>query len=483
MHRRLPIVGLSLCAALVFIAPVRAQQPGPGAPVGSVDPVAFRQTVAGADAAPPSPPAAGPDAPALERRGGEPADRERATADAEVEGPPIVAGNPAAATVVVGTGDLGRLLGLERRGIRVAGSSVMGATVEMLGGVRPGRVAAQNLLVLAATADLEQLCGWKGATFEIEFLDHHGTPAGSLTGDVQGFEGLDGGPPLSREELYQLWLFQTFLEGRLSVRIGKLVPTYQFGSIADVTGLIMTPIFVMPTVLGREPGYPDSAAGITVVAGPSKPWYAQFGFYDGRGGVSGVPTGLHGPEFNGQYFTIGETGLVYQLGRQQLGGKLGLGGWGQIGELQRFDGGKQDGTSGFYFFAKQHLWYENSGIDQQGMTGYLQLGLADPRVQLVQRYLGAGLAWSGFIPRRDRDSVGMGVAWGRLTDEPGARNRFPQYPTGSPRANEVILQGYYQRVVSKNVILQPVLTYIIDPGSNSNIPNAFAFTQHLGLLF
>jgi carbohydrate-selective porin OprB len=97
--------------------------------------------------------------------------------------------------------------------------------------------------------------------------------------------------------------------------------------------------------------------------------------------------------------------------------------------------------------------------------------------------VGAGLTWTGFLPRRDRDSAGPGVAWGRLTDQPGALNLFPQFPTGSTRANEVVLQLYYQRVVGKNLLLQPTLTTIVDPGSNSTIPNAFLFTQRVGVLF
>lgn len=395
-----------------------------------------------------------------------------------------ISGNPAATNSSPGTGTLGQLLRLDQIGIRLGGIWIYDQTGDLLGGLKPGDWSGQNLLVLDLTADLEQLCGWKGGKAGIEFLNHRGSTAGELTGDVQGFNGLDGGPPLSRSQLYQLWYLQTFFDKHLSVRIGKQVPSYDFANIADVTGLIMTPVFTMPTILGREPGYPDSATGIAVIASPGEHVYAQFGFYDGRLGGSGTPTGVLGPQFNGQYFYIGETGLIYTLGRHHLNGRLGVGAWGQSGKLPRFDGGTQDGTTGFYLFVKQHLWYENPGVDRQGIAGYFQLGLADPEVQLVQQYLGCGIAWTGFLPRRDRDSIGMGVAWSRLTSEPGAEKAvFPQFTTGDLRSNETILQWYYQSIVSANVFLQPTLTYIIDPGSNSGIKNPLAVTLRLGIQF
>jgi porin len=388
-----------------------------------------------------------------------------------------ISGNPAASNISPGTGDLGRILGLDELGIRLGGVWIMDENGAWLGGARPGHWAEQNLFVLDTTFDLEKLIGWRGGKVGLEFINHNGSAASSLTGDLLGYDGLDSIPPFGRSELYELWYFQTFFDRRLSIRIGKQIPTYDFGNIADVTPLIMRSIFVMATML-PEPGFPDSATGVSVKAAPLDWCYAQFGWYDGRFGGSHTPTGVLGPQFNGQYFYIGETGLTYRLGPDQLEGKCAIGAWGQTGKLKRFDRGTDNGTAGFYLFAKQHLWYENPGVDRQGVAGYLQYGTADPATQLFSQYFGCGLTWTGLIPGRDRDSLAVGLAYGRLSDD-----RDPQHPAASLPSSETMLQWTYQATLTRNLFVQPTLTYIINPGTSSAIRNALPVTLRVGLVF
>lgn len=230
-----------------------------------------------------------------------------------------------------------------------------------------------------------------------------------------------------------------------------------------------------------EPGYPDSATGVNVKAAPVDWWYAQFGWYDGRFGVDRTPTGMLGPQFSGEYFTIGETGLIYQLGAQRLPGKIGVGGWGQTGRLERFDGGFTEGAAGFYLFGKQLLWREQSGDESQGVKGYLQYGSTDPSTQWFSQYFGCGLTWTGFLPGRDRDSIAMGLFHGRLTDAPGAS--FLGQPPGVVPPSETMLQWTYQGVVTRNFFVQPTLSYIINPGTNASLKNALPLTLRIGLVF
>ena len=79
-------------------------------------------------------------------------------------------------------------------------------------------------------------------------------------------------------------------------------------NIPAVSGLLYTPIFVNPTILGFLPGYYNSAYGVTATLAPSKSWYLSLGTYDGNG-ARGVQTGLETlPTFNGYRFQIGEIG-------------------------------------------------------------------------------------------------------------------------------------------------------------------------------
>jgi porin len=386
-----------------------------------------------------------------------------------------VGGNPAATNVEVGTGTLGEILGLDQYGIRVGGIWFFDESVNFRGGVKPGGWAGEELFTTEVALDLEKLCGWSGGRAAADVLQHNGSPAGKLTGDVMGFDGLDGGPPLRRTELYQLWFLQTLCDGRLAIRIGKLVPTFQFTNIARATSLIATPVFAMPTMLGRVVGYPDSAWGVTVQALPTEHCYGAFGFYDGRLGGSGTPTGLVGPQFNGQYFYIGEVGTTYALGgANKLEGKAGIGVWYQTQAIRQFDGPAHHGEAGFYVIARQQLWNANPGKDNRGVAAFFQFGRADPSVQLVQTYLGGGLTWVGPLRCRPQDSAGIGMFWADLTNAPGA---------GNLRANETTVQCYYQAILSKNWFVEPVLSYINDPARNRNLANPLALTLRLGLVF
>jgi porin len=207
-------------------------------------------------------------------------------------------------------------------------------------------------------------------------------------------------------------------------------------------------------------------------------WYGQFGWYDGRFGGSMTPTGVVAPQFNGQYFYVGETGVIYKLGPNQLEGKLGVGGWRQTGELKRFDGGTDNGAAGFYLFGKQHLWYENPGVDKQGIAGYFQYGSSDQATQLFSQYFGCGLTWTGLLNRRDSDAVAVGLAHGGFSDD-----RQLSTPGTSFPSSETMIQFTYQAKVTKNLFVQPTLTYIINPGVNSEIRNALPFTIRVGLVF
>jgi porin len=395
----------------------------------------------------------------------------------------VVSGNPAATNKSPGVGLLGRLLRLDSFGIRLGGVWIGEINRVLDGGLDDDTWVGQNLLVADATIDLEQLVGWPGALVGAELLTHGGTAASSLTGDVQGFDGLDGGPPLDRTELYELWFRQAFLQGRIVFRLGKQVPTFDFAVVGDVTPLILTPVFSMPTMLGRLPGYPDSATGVSLFVYPTPNLYAGFGFYDGRLGAERIPTGNRSLDFNGDYFLIGEAGATWALEEGTLPGGVGVGGWGQTGELKRFDGGTQSGMADAYVIFKQRLWRER---DQpaSGIGMYLSFGFANPDVQIARTYLGSGLAWTGAIPTRDRDAFGVGFAWSALSR--AARDNRPPpppLPPGQIGSHEFIVQATYQLVVTQNLFLQPVLSWIPDPGKSTGIPSALALTLRMGILF
>ncbi|HEY2250968.1 MAG TPA: carbohydrate porin, partial [Planctomycetaceae bacterium] len=267
--------------------------------------------------------------------------------------------------------------------------------------------------------------------------------------------------------------------------VGKSVPTYDFNNIARpvqtrdpslaipaVTSLIYTPAFVNPTILGALPGYYNSAYGITTTLAPTESLYLSYGAYDGNNAAH-KQTGLSaGPHFNGYYFHIAEAGYSWVLGSGTLPGSIAVGGWHQTGTLTIPNKNiSENGASGFYTFGSQRLWSQRPGVDSSGISGFFQFGINDSRTFLATRYVGGGLTGFGLIPGRTADTVGLGVAWSWLNQSFGFRS------------DETLLSVYYQAKVLDNVFVQPVLTYVPNPGATPSHKSVTAATVQAVVLF
>ena len=353
-------------------------------------------------------------------------------------------------------------------------------------GNEPKATSFNNLLLTDFEADLDRVPHIPGASFGTAMLRFDGQATNPQAGIVTGYNSLTGAAPLHRTELYELWWRQSFFADGLVVRIGKIVPTYDFGNvirpvpvrdlslqIPAVSGLLYTPVFVNPTILGALPGYYNSAYGLTATIAPTQHYYVSWGGYDGNG-ARGVQTGLQAaPTFNGYRFQIGETGTAWLLGPDNLPGAFAIGGWDQTGTLTASTPQGpigQNGTHGVYTFASQRLWHGGGEDDARGVSGFAQLGANNSRTMIAARYVGLGLTAFGVIPGRPTDSLGAGVASSGLN---GNRNLRP---------NETLLQLYDQIQVFGSFYLQPTLTFSPNPGEKTARAPA-ALTLQTTILF
>jgi porin len=396
-----------------------------------------------------------------------------------------IAGNPGAVNIVAGTGELGRLLGLDpESGLRLGGVLVSNGNYLISGGNAPGTTSFNNLLLTDLDADLDKLAHIPGASFGAALLRFDGQLSNQQAGVVTGYNGLTGAPPLDRTELYELWWRQSLFSDTLMVRIGKTVPTYDFGNVVrpvpvqdlslripGVSGLLYTPIFVNPTILGALPGYYNSAYGVTATVAPTERFYLSLGGYDGNL-ARREQTGLQlAPTFNGYRFQIGEAGTGWLLGPDSLPGAFAIGAWDQTGMLSTPQGITQNGTHGGYTFASQRLWRGERDGDSRGISGFVQLGANNSRTILATRYVGLGVTAFGMVPGRPMDSLGAGVAWSRLNHNPDLRPA------------EALLQFYDQIELFGSVYLQPTLTLSPNPGEKTARAPAIAFTLQSTVLF
>lgn len=312
------------------------------------------------------------------------------------------------------------------------------------------------------------------------FCKFNGRPTNAEAGVVQGYNSLTGPKPLDRSELYQLWVRQELFNKKVVVRIGKTIPNYDFNnvlkpvpttdqslSIPSVSGLTYTPVYVNPTLLGVLPGYYNSVYGAVVTILPIESCYGSYGIYDGNL-ARGKQTGLRGPEFNGYYFNIAECGCTWML-QNEMPGAFSIGLWHQSGKLSVQSGPSEKGANGIYAFGSQRLWRRHPGVDNSGISAFIQGGINKSRTLPLNRYFGLGLSCFGLT--RLNDSFGFGAAVSRLN------------PHIFSRKIEVILQSYYQIFLYEGLYFESAISYIPYPGAAKDLPAAWAVTSRLIALF
>jgi porin len=441
----------------------------------------------------------------------DPAERELSFLD-QLHGrvPQSITGNPAAENAMPGTGLAGQLLHLpEKSGLRIGGLWLADANGLLSGGAQPGKWSWNSALIVGANLDAETLLGWKGASFGIQFLQFNGQNTNGQAGSVQGYNSLPGAEPLNRSELYQLWYRQSLFDDKVIFRIGKQVPTFDFNNVArpvatqdeilsipSVTGLLFTPVFVQPTLLGAIGGYYNSVSGVSVSVAPTGNSYLRYGFYDGNV-ARGVQTGMTGPQFNGYYFNIWEAGVDWVMA-DKYPGNFAAGLWYQTGVLQGQNNASENGTGGLYLFGSQRVWSnqgEKPPVDggkvsdgktaagkskicilpeerqHSSISAFFQYGVNNSETLPMNQSFGLGLTGFGLVPHRPQDSIGAGMSWAWLN------------PNGHDRSSELMFQTYYQAHLYGGTFFQPAVSYIPTPGGGGDLGGAWALTFRLTVLF
>ena len=321
----------------------------------------------------------------------------------------------------------------------------------------------RDLLDARLNVDTKALFGLYGGTFSVDFQNQNGRNGSqTLGGDVQGFDNIDAD---GRTQVSELWYQQLLLNDKVRVKVGKVDANTEFAFPTNAAGFLGSSFGHAPTIVDM-PTYPDPAMSVNGFLYPNRNLYFGAGVYDGSKAAA-VNTGDYGSRhfFTGHngYFLIGEAGGQWAFDNFTRPGRLAVGGWGSTATFERFAGGSQGGTGGVYVVAEQALWHKlyYNPTDPQGVAAFLQYGHADPHVSGTQDYVGGGLTWTGPLadripdPERQNDTVGVGVAYARLSTQPG---------TGfGGRDFELSAEAYYGLQVTKYLLIKPDVQYIVHP--------------------
>jgi porin len=392
------------------------------------------------------------------------------------------------------------------------------------GGIRQGAVY-EGLVDFGIEIDLERATGgsWQGGTFFANAFQIHGASlTDSYTGDLLVVSSIDA---LDTIRLFELWFQQNFWEDRISLRAGQLAADAEF-AISDYSGLFLNNTFGMPEGIvanAPTPVYAVAALGARLAVKPTENSYLMAGFYDGNpdpADASGNPLNNHGVYWNlgnEGMFAIFEGGyLINQDGPGQaqsdghdpkamqpkamvelpsgLPGTYKIGGWFHTGDFpsnefdadgvflgSAFSSGApriENGNWGIYAIADQMLWREQPGSNAQGLGAFFRITYSPEEVAFYQIYSDFGITYCGLIPGRDEDTIGIGFAYGGISDPIGS----VQAATGAPVQDyTAVLEVTYQFVIAPWWTLQPDFQYVFQPDGASTSSGGLQDAVVLGL--
>jgi porin len=418
----------------------------------------------------------------------------------QVPNPIGIPASPAAVDKEPGTGALGRWLGLPADSPWRLGGVWVGNGTSQLGGgsANPGGLGGAQQFLLDLGLDLDRSLGWKGAKLWVQGLQVNANQtAATASGSIQGSNSLVAPFPYDRTELYSYALAQYLFDKQVRLLVGKLVPSNDFANVAvpvdestgspywipGVSSLTYTPLYAMPTLQGRLPGYPNSALGASLLVQPKafdQNVYLKVGVFDGRGGSgveSPVQTGLVTPSLVGPLFSIGEVGGSWSIGSRRQPGAASFGLWHQGGPLSCGDSSgscSESSAAGGYLIAQQRLIDFRYPNDNSGISTFVQAGWSPSRSNLFTTSIMGGFTM--FAPMRSRplDSYGIGLAWARLNEQ------GPLGPIANP--SELMLQVYGQIHLVSNLYLTPSITVLPMAGEKSaTSPSTSALLQLVAL--
>ena len=394
------------------------------------------------------------------------------------------------------TGDWGGLRPkLETLGITPTLTFVTDVLGNPLGGMRSG-LRESNNLGLDVAIDLERLIGWTGGSFDVSFSLRSGTSLSSDNiGNVFQVAQVCCGHTY---RLVNVFLEQSLFGDALNIRVGRMAtgddfmtsPLYwnfvQSGFNGNPGGLF----FNLPVTT-----YPVATWGARVLAKPVEWLYVMAGVYNGDPTLG--DNGKHGVDWSmrGPLFAIGEIGyrLNQEKGTTGLPGNYKVGGFYSAGKfpdqfndvqggsavLSELPSRQQWGNGGFYFLLDQMVYRHGEPGSLRGLTPFLSLLFSpDERINPMPFYVNGGLVYRGPFASRSQDKVALGAMYGLFSEDLGSSQRKGGNP---PQTYEMALELTYIIQATRWLQIQPDLQYIINPGGNGKIPNAFVIGFQLAI--
>ena len=346
------------------------------------------------------------------------------------------------------------------KGLIFEGVYTLDLASNLKGGLDQGSAYLGNI-DLMFTFDTEKFGFWKNGRFFVYLLNNHGNSLSDLIGDFQVVNNIEAN---SNSRLYEFW-YEHHLQN-IKITIGQ-------HNLNSIFAISKSGLFFINSSFGIQPDisanvstsiFPLAALGAIISLKINSNLQFNNGVYDGDpGSETSNPNSLKWSlnKTDGAFF-IHE--LVYEKKKDSSVNsifKLGL--WNHI-QKQIFDGFEQYNSQGIYFIGEKKIFQLEDDVKR--VNFFTQVGFSLNQYNPVKSYWGGGFVYHGIFSNHENDAGGIAIAHSRFSDY--YQSQFSMDKLQSETALEIS----YEFVFSNPLVLKPNVQYIINPGTNTSIPNA-----------
>lgn len=326
------------------------------------------------------------------------------------------------------------------------------------GGIKKGSDYL-GMIDLMATFDTEAAGLWSEGSFFVQLENTHGgTPSGTYIGDYQVASNIENG---YYTYLYQLWYNQQI--NNFSFLLGLHDLNSEFLA-SDYAGEYLNSSFgIMPSVAANVPVaiFPKTTLGGIMRYQASEDLFIQAAVYDGD--PMCLDTDPYFKNFalskEEGFISIGEV-AVSTLNSEGFEGTLKLGGYYHSANCSEINDPNNElsGNYGAYFILDQMLVPFNEN-NLRGLGMFLYGGWAPADRNEANYSCGIGFNLMAPFNNRPDDVAGIGIA------AVNVNNVQPDLSVVT--RNETTIECMYKLRVHENILIQPEMQYIINPGAGT----------------
>ncbi len=376
----------------------------------------------------------------------------------------------------------------------------MTETSEVLGNPTGGRkigAAYEGATEMSLGIDLSKAVGLQGGLFNVSAWQIHGR--GLSANNIDNLMVVSSIEADRATRLFELWYQQSFLGGKLDIRLGQLAADQEF-MISQYAGLFINASFGWPTLPAVDlpaggPAYPFATPGVRLRVLPNERTTLLLGVFNGNPAANANfppsdpqlrnPSGAN-LRFQGT-FVIGEVQYAVNQGEGAKGlpATFKLGAWYNSNAFtdQFFATGGETAAGPGVIPPSQHsdwsvygvvdqLVWRPPGAKEGGMGVFLRAMGAPANRNQVIAFVDGGMTLKGPFGRAN-DTVGLGFGWARISGVTIAGEQA-QVAAGAQvpvQSAETLVELTYQAQLAPWWVVQPDFQYIFNPGGGILNPN------------